>query len=376
MLSTCRALSPLGQTVRQHVDRTAHLTPKTIRGLGQVLGLLPPGLRAQVAQAAINMRADGDRAMAIAELVPGLADLSQARRDALFDAAIHLPDDMNKARAIAALAAELDQLAPQERHAVIHAVDHLLEGPLQVEAICGLCRAVEALDEPQLDQFTEEVLDVGGPARGQAIGALGTALARLAEARRNEVFNAVMQLDDAGKCRAIRGLGADLASLAPAQVQTLVAQAVNLPPMPDKAFAMAGLAAAAAHLDADRRRLLIDAALALPQDARGGEAMGSLGGGHCLHRPGPESPRDCRAGARMAAPHAAPARRAQHCRRGHGGRPAEVAGHRRARPGCACPARAIDAAQRRQRHSRWLPMQFIAARWQGAMPLPTVASMR
>ena len=110
------------------------------------------------------------------------------------------------------------------------------------------------LSDTQLDQLAQKVLhmhDPGGHARGQAIGALGAVLARLGENRRNEVLDAATQLNDVDKCLAIRGLGAGLASLTTEQRQTLVEDTLNLPDIPEKALAIAGLAAAAAHLGLD-----------------------------------------------------------------------------------------------------------------------------
>jgi hypothetical protein len=273
---TSGALSLLGQAVTQHVDGAEHLADEDICGLSQVLGLLSPGRRADVAQAAINMLADGPRPRAIGGLGPGLAHLPQALRDDLFDAAVDLPGDDDKAWALGGLAKGLGFLEETRARALVDSLLELPDGTANKgHAIAALAPQLAQLPQDQRAGLVQAAVRLAiEEDRARALAALAAELAHLDPSERHAVGQAVDQfLAGQHQAEAICGLCRSAETLDETQIDLLAQEVLGING-PARGKGLGALGAALARLGQDRRNEVFGVAMQL--DAAGDTA------GKCL----------------------------------------------------------------------------------------------
>ena len=251
-------------------------------GCGPILGLLPPDLRAQLVQGAININNLTLRGEAIAELAAGTGELSQEDCSSLFHAAVDIfhgngngsPFERiyGTAVVLAGLLEGPNFLEQERREEIINFATALVEmgaNRFNNASIDGLGKAIRFLPDHVRGSLVGRVINADdGEERSLSLANLGFAVSTVPDL---DVFGhaivAALHLEELEEledveCRAaaIGGLAAAMVSMEPMLRQNFVIVALNFFDEPLSSEIACKLGAAAEFLSDNERNTLVNLA--------------------------------------------------------------------------------------------------------------------
>lgn len=226
------------------VTNELDFTYKIVNGLSEVLHVLKPKQQLDLADAVSAMRGESEKSFALQYMGKALTRVSGSQYvellSRLSNAALSMRSEKDRAIAVAGLGQGLhpgpglDNLVSTHAQLIQQLIDETLamnNEPNKSLAIAGLGGGLQALTSEQKGN----VLNIGLGMRNEAnrshvIGGVGVAMSALTFEQRDNVVNTCLSINDS-KCKsiAIQGLGAGLDALTPAQRARLVDAAITLP---------------------------------------------------------------------------------------------------------------------------------------------------
>lgn len=244
-----------------------------LSGLGRGMASMSGRALTEATTLAIRLEHDVDRAYALAGLAIGMSGLERASTDPdcerVLGAAVTLRDDEARSIALAAFGVAMARLGASQRSRVIDAV----AGPREDASAAGI------VDEC---------------ARSVALAGLATGLASLTPPERGRLLDAASGLrGEEHRTRALIGLAtglADVAGSADADCERLIAMAGRLRSECFRAEALEGLGRLMWRLGDSRREHLIDLAVGIGNSWNRSIALGGLGMGMAMVSEGSDKP--------------------------------------------------------------------------------------
>jgi hypothetical protein len=261
-----------------------------IHGLGKGLSALNPEWHEPVLQAALEIEEQEYRSEAISGLTEGMSVLTENQSSSIFEAAILINDDDFSDAVIPGLCKGIQGLTIAQQSRLADLVSRMTLEANMVESIICLGPALkdvkgnhclemlEKLINVSLSMISEEnrAISLGSLAAGLGSGIISeSGSAEQFVQLLSNLFGAVMALADEGnKSKAIAGFGLGLRLLSSHQKHSLIDTCLGMATEKNRCQAIAGLGVGLKYLDNDQRKKVLNSSLIMAEDLKACAIMG------------------------------------------------------------------------------------------------------